>query len=55
MSSRNDITGDALISKSNTDKYRDGWDMIFGKDKKKQQEDTTTDYQKNTDNKKGTP
>ena len=31
MSTRNDITGDALISKSATQSYRDGWDRIFGK------------------------
>jgi hypothetical protein len=29
--SRNDITGDALVSKSATESYRDGWDRIFGK------------------------
>jgi hypothetical protein len=26
----NDITGDALISKTPSDSYRDGWDRIFG-------------------------
>lgn len=30
MPSRNDITGDTLISKSATEAYRDGWDRIFG-------------------------
>jgi hypothetical protein len=29
--SKNDITGDELKSKTNNDKYRDGWDRIFGK------------------------
>jgi len=33
MTSRNDITGDELKSKTNNDKYRDGWDRIFGKKK----------------------
>lgn len=28
--SRNDITGDPLMSKSPTNSYRDGWDRIFG-------------------------
>lgn len=31
MTSRNDITGDALKTKTTTDAYRDGWDRIFGK------------------------
>lgn len=33
MASRNDVTGDSLISKGPTDAYRDGWDRIFGKKK----------------------
>ena len=31
MTTRNDITGDALITGASTDSYRDGWDRIFGK------------------------
>jgi len=31
MTSYNDITGDALTSKSNTDKFRSNYDKIFGK------------------------
>jgi len=31
--SKNDITGDSIITKNTTDKYRDGWDRIFGKKK----------------------
>lgn len=31
MTTRNDITGDTLQTKATTDKYRDGWDRIFGK------------------------
>lgn len=30
MASRNDITGANLTSKHTTDKYRAGWDTIFG-------------------------
>jgi hypothetical protein len=30
MTSYNDITGDALVSKSNTEKYRSEYDRIFG-------------------------
>ena len=33
MTAKNDITGDALVSKTPTDAYRDGWDAIFGKKK----------------------
>ena len=36
MTSKNDVTGDPLISKSPTDSYRDGWDRIFGKKPKKE-------------------
>lgn len=31
MSSKNDITGDALKTKTTTDAYREGYDAIFGK------------------------
>lgn len=30
MTSRNDITGDSLSSKKNSDKFRNGWDAIWG-------------------------
>lgn len=35
MIATNDITGDAILSKSSTDAYRDGWDRIFGQKKEK--------------------
>lgn len=31
MSTKNDITGDSLISKVNTETYRDNYDKIFNK------------------------
>jgi hypothetical protein len=31
VSTKNDVTGDALRSRVTTDKYRDGYDAIFGK------------------------
>jgi hypothetical protein len=34
MVSRNDITGDAIQSKTLSKQGRDNWDKIFGKDKK---------------------
>lgn len=36
----NDVTGDSIISKSSSQKYRDNWDRIFGK---KDSEDLTDD------------
>lgn len=38
MTTRNDITGDAIKSRSNNDAYRDNWDRIFGKKKKENDE-----------------
>jgi hypothetical protein len=37
MIAHNDITGDALKSKSTTDSYRSGWDRIFGKKAEEQE------------------
>lgn len=31
MSTTNDVTGDALVSKPTTDAYAQGWDRIFGR------------------------
>ena len=38
---KNDITGDFIISKTNTDAYRENWEVIFGnkKDESKEVED----------------
>ena len=44
MAGINDVTGDSLISKNNSDKYREGWDRIFGK-KKKEKEKTKNENQ----------
>jgi hypothetical protein len=42
MTTRNDITGDELRSKTPTEKYRDNYDKIFGnKDQKHKQQDLT--------------
>lgn len=40
MASTNDVTNDRLVSKTNTQKYRDNWDKIFGKGKKDKKKDT---------------
>jgi hypothetical protein len=36
--SRNDITGDSLVSKTANQAYRDGWDRIFGKKKEEKKQ-----------------
>lgn len=33
---RNDITGDFIVSKPNSNMFEDGWDRIFGKKKKEE-------------------
>jgi hypothetical protein len=38
MTSKNDITGDAIRTDSPSDAYRENYDRIFGKKKKDQQE-----------------
>jgi len=31
MTTKNDVTGDSMVSKETTDVYRNNWDAIFGK------------------------
>lgn len=31
MATKNDVTGDSIISKTNTDKYRDNFETIFNR------------------------
>lgn len=47
MASRNDITGDALISKVNSDSFRDNFDRIF-RSKKKESDDGQRNSQDTT-------
>lgn len=35
MAAKNDVTGDRIASKANSQEYRDGMDRIFGKKKAK--------------------
>jgi len=46
MTSYNDITGDALTSKSNTENFRDNYDRIFAKPTKKDKQVKKTDESK---------
>jgi hypothetical protein len=39
MTSRNDITGDAIATKGTSDAYRDNYDRIFGKKRPQLTED----------------
>jgi hypothetical protein len=41
---KNDITGDKLISKKNTDNYRDNYDAIFTKKDEKLKDEKITNY-----------
>lgn len=41
MATRNDITGDSLISKGTTKAYRDNYERIFGNKKKESQTAST--------------
>ena len=42
MATKNDMTGDTLISRVSNKNYNDGWDRIFGnKNQKEKQQDMT--------------
>lgn len=49
----NDITGEPLVTKQTTDKYRTGWDAIFGK--KDKVETTATEPVDTTKDSSNTP
>lgn len=38
MATKNDVTGDTIQTKNTSDLYRQNWERIFGKDKKKKNE-----------------
>lgn len=39
MAAKNDITGDSIISRTNSKDYEDKFDTIFGEDRKKRLEE----------------
>jgi|TARA_B110000914_G_scaffold182011_1_gene164607 hypothetical protein len=47
MTSYNDITGDALVSKSNTKNFRDNYDKIFSSPKKGKKEKSSNERKLN--------
>ena len=50
MATKNDVTGDSLTSRVSNKKYDEGWDRIFGK-KKKEEENVDTVCNKCNDGK----
>ena len=50
MATKNDVTGDSLTSRVSNKKYDEGWDRIFGK-KKKEEENVDTVCDKRNDGK----
>lgn len=42
MAAKNDITGDSIQTRGVSDAYRNNYDLIFGKKKKRQDEPTET-------------
>lgn len=56
MTARNDITGDELKSKTNSEAYRNNYDAIFGKKTRKdtsQSPQTTTRERETTEGEQG--
>lgn len=43
MTAKNDITGDAIITKSSTENFRDGWERTFGKKETKEEDVVDTE------------
>lgn len=39
MTTKNEITGDSLITRASSEAYRSNWDKIFGKKKDKQEQE----------------
>jgi hypothetical protein len=44
MATKNDVTGDSIVSRSSNKNYSDGWDRIFGKKKDPYEEATGKPY-----------
>jgi len=49
MASKNDITGDSLVTKNTNDSYRDGWDRIFNKDKTEKEKENEEQIRDSTE------
>mgnify|MGYP003668169348 FL=1 len=43
MATKNDMTGDTLISRVSNKNYNDGWDRIFGKKSQKEKQQDMTE------------
>lgn len=42
MATRNDVTGDVIASRGNSEQYKNNWDLIFGKKKSESQPEPET-------------
>lgn len=51
MTTRNDVTGDALVSKNTNNDYRNGWDRIFGRKSEDESQNQPKDVEKKSDEK----
>lgn len=47
MATRNDVTGDELKSRGNSEAYQSGYDRIWGEKKRKQQQESSESGQTN--------
>lgn len=47
MATRNDVTGDELKSRGNSEAYQSGYDRIWGEKKRKQQQQSSESGQTN--------
>lgn len=50
MATKNDVTGDSIQTKVNSDSYRDNWERIFGKKKEEsvaEKQHTVAEMQQN--------
>lgn len=51
MTTRNDVTGDSLVSKNTNNSYRDGWDRIFGRKSEDESQNQLAEVEKRSDEK----
>ncbi len=48
MTAKNDITGDTIATKSNSDLYRSGWERIFGRRQENKEPEQPTNSSEQT-------
>lgn len=50
MAAKNDVTGDSIQSKTNSNEFRDNWDRIFNKKKVEDSQQESKDEKKESNN-----